>query len=194
MIIIVNNETKFLGRLKSRLRKFGVDFIVKGHSEPIDLDKINKVKGVILSGGPGDPFGPANFTTDFELLMNLKIPILGICLGHQIMGTAFGSNIEELDEMQRGLKKVIIKDKKSPLFKGLKEEEKFMEAHSRYITNLPKNFKRTAYSETILIEAMEHKRKPIYGVQFHPEASGKPGEILLKNFLRICKIRIRKAS
>jgi GMP synthase (glutamine-hydrolysing) len=113
----------------------------------------------------------------------VKVPILGICLGHQIIGLLYGSKIKR-DKLIKKKEKIEIISK-NKLFANVKDHPLFREEHSEYIT-LPKGFHLLAKSSSCNNETMKHKKKNIYGVQFHPEYSGTNGRKLLSNFLKLC--------
>jgi len=145
---------------------------------------------VILSGG-----GPLldkkiyfkKIRADISCLINYTVPILGICEGHEIIGHACGGELVKLKKKARytNLKLKILN--KTKIFKGLPDTIEVYEHHSRYVKNVPDDLIITASSKKDKIEAFFHKKRPIFGVQFHPEKSGKAGEKIFKNFVELCK-------
>ena len=117
-------------------------------------------------------------------LLEFNVPILGICFGYQTLSMAYGGNVTSMKKMVDTRKKVQLK--KSKIFKGLKKEEKFKFMHGDYVDEVPKSFKVIGKTSNGMVQAIQHRNKPIYGVQFHPEISGKSGEVLLDNFLNLC--------
>ena len=113
----------------------------------------------------------------------MHIPILGICLGHQIIGLLHGAEIfrEKYIEKMEEIKVI----EKNILFAGIAQSTYFQEAHSEYIT-LPEGFVHLARSASCENEAMKHPSKNIFGTQFHPEISGENGAMIFRNFLGIC--------
>lgn len=186
MILIIDNESNFIKKFEKKVKN-KLKYRTYTHSEQIDFSNL-KVKGVILSGGPGDPFGE-NITTDFQVLMNLKVPIIGFCLGHEIIAVAYGGKVRKLPEKQNKMQYVVI-DKKDPIFKGIGKDTYLREKHHKHVIKLPRNFEILAHSDVCPIEVMKHKKKLIYGFQSHPEVSGKEGFQIMKNFLKMCKERI----
>jgi GMP synthase (glutamine-hydrolysing) len=126
------------------------------------------------------------FQPEMTLVKESKFPILGICYGHQIIGSAFGSPMRDLGQMLRRYDHVTV-IKKHPLFEGLPAELFVAESHRQELTRVPDEFERLAKSTTSVVEAMVHRTKPIYGVQFHPERSSAEhphGRIILQNLLK----------
>lgn len=123
-----------------------------------------------------------NFLTDFEMLRDVTLPILGICFGHQVIAMLYGEEVITGKE-DRGLRQLeILQD--NPLFDGLAGDSAFQEDHTEEVA-LPENFIHLASSSHCFNEAMMHRERPVYGVQFHPESSGDAGRQLLKNFLSL---------
>ena len=145
---------------------------------------------VILTGSSALLSKPGTrklFQPEMDLVRESKSPILGICYGHQIIGSAFGSPMRDLGQMLRRYERVsVIKD--HPLFKGLPSNLVVAESHRQELTRVPDEFEHLARSETSKVETMVHRSKPIYGVQFHPERSNDEyphGKIILQNLLKL---------
>jgi len=127
------------------------------------------------------------FQPEMDLVRKAEFPILGICYGHQIIGSAFGAPMRDLGQMLRGYEKVSVV-MKHPLFDGLPGELVVAESHRQELTRVPDEFQLLGRSMTSRVEAMSHNSKPIYGVQFHPERSNadhKHGRMILTNLIRI---------
>lgn len=188
MLLIIDNQSSFIKSFKRNfLSEQDFDYIFFDHNQPLNLSTKTEIKGIILSGGKGSPYEPLNLTTNFVALINFDVPILGICLGHEIIAAANMARIKKLNEPQRRREKISIIKPEDPIFKGLeKSEVYFTRRHSYYIADLPKNFIRLGESDICENEILKHIDKPIYGFQSHPEVSGKDGLLIMKNFLRIC--------
>lgn len=182
MILIIN-----LGSDKSKYIKKVVD--EAGFENKIinlkDISSIDykKFSGIIISGYP---FKLEPLLENFKFIKNISIPLMGICGGHQLIGMIFGSKIFKGKTIERKQVIEIIKD--SEIFKNLDKKSVFAHDH-RYGITLPDDFHLLAKSEDYEVEAMKHKNKNIYGVQFHPEISGEPGKRILINFCNICESR-----
>ncbi len=148
-------------------------------------DKLSKITGIIISGAPVilTEIDETHYLKKFDFIKKLNIPVLGICFGHQILGLLFGSKIARGSEVRR--KQSISFVLNDPLFNNIKNNSKFIEDRCECIS-LPKNFILLAKSETCNNEAMKHKHKNIYGIQFHPETSGEIGKVIIKNFGNLC--------
>ena len=126
------------------------------------------------------------FQPEMDLVRKAKFPILGICYGHQIIGSAFGAPMRDLGQMLRGYEKVSVVQK-HPLFDGLPSDMVVAESHRQELTKIPDEFQHLAQSKTSKVEAMVHRSKPIYGVQFHPERSNDNhphGKMIIQNLLK----------
>lgn len=194
MILIISNGDKneTLYTIPSLIKFFNEKKIkILIVNDTMDIKKIiknkSKIKGVILSGG--------NLRITSEICMNkiiknifpileLNVPILGICLGFQILGVIYGGELSKFPKFRNYNQSLEIK--KNKLFKNLDNPVKFRQMHNDYLKTISPLFKIIATSNNgKIIQAFKHKTKEIYGVQFHPEISGKNGEILLNNFLDI---------
>tara|TARA_Y100000816_G_C25940393_1_gene490467 strand:+ start:296 stop:865 length:570 start_codon:yes stop_codon:yes gene_type:complete len=154
-------------------------------------DKINskeilkkKYKKIVISPGPGNPNQAGNCLHIVKSLSN-KIPILGVCLGHQVIGQAFGAKVINAKKLMHGKTSKIFHNKKG-IFKGIKNNLIGTRYHSLIIDNktLNKDFIITAKTKDNLIMGIMHKKYNLHGVQFHPESiSTKDGMKIIKNFL-----------
>lgn len=188
MMLLIDNHGN-TGSIIRILDKFHVPVVVKDQKALFNNINFKKVKGIILSGGGlylDKKIYLNSVRADISLLVDSNAPILGICLGHEIICEVFGGEVLKLKKAANFPKlRVNILDK-SKIFKGLPDVINVYENHNRYIKNLPDLFKLTATSRKDSIESFFHKEKPIFGVQFHPEESGEVGEKIIKNFVGIC--------
>ncbi|MBT3642650.1 C26 family cysteine hydrolase domain-containing family [archaeon] len=187
-ILIINNGSKFSSWLKEELKLQKIPFRVISPTEKINFKQLKNISGVILTGGPKKP-STRNLTNDYKAIEELDVPILGICLGHQTIATHFGAKIILLPKLQNTAEKVKITKSKEPIFKGIKSNAYLREFHKYAIEKLPKDFILLAKSKATKIEAMKHKTKKIYSFQGHPEVSGLDGQLILRNFLKMCGIK-----
>ncbi|HEU4716997.1 MAG TPA: gamma-glutamyl-gamma-aminobutyrate hydrolase family protein [Bacteroidia bacterium] len=145
------------------------------------LEKIASSSAIIFSGSPA-MFTEADRTPYFEKFNFIKegrIPVLGICFGHQLLGLLHGATIFRGKEITETIRIKVLK--KDPLFEGLFPETEMKEDHTEGIT-LPPGFVHLATSSTYTVEGMRHPFLPLWGVQFHPEVSGENGKKLVGNF------------
>ncbi len=127
------------------------------------------------------------FQEQINLVKKASFPILGICFGHQLIGTAFGSGMSDLGQMVRRFEQVNILDH-HPIFDGLPPDIIVAESHRQVLTRVPAGFQRLARSPTSKIEAICHETRPIYGFQFHPERADENhphGQIIIRNLIRL---------
>ena len=164
----------------------------------IDWDKVSQedlkgLNGIILSGSflNLSQEDSSTYTNKFSYLKNIQTPILGVCFGHQFIGVLFGSDVYRGEEIKKDETIKILKE--DPLLNGFTYNIIMKQSHSEGI-NLPQEFDLLGTSDSCEVEIIKHKSKNIYGVQFHPELSGTPGEILLRNFYKICNQKNKLSS
>ena len=186
-IILIDNYDSFTFNLYHYLSslKVNVDVI---RNDQITSNQILKRRynKIVISPGPGNPNQSGNCLKIVKSLYK-KIPILGVCLGHQIIGQVFGSKIIQAKKLMHGKTSKII-SKKVGILKNLPKSFEATRYHSLIIDkkSLSKHLEITAESEDGLIMAVQHKNYDVHGVQFHPESiKTKLGIKILKNFIRI---------
>ena len=146
----------------------------------------NKYKKIIISPGPGNPNQAGNCLKIVKNFYN-KIPILGVCLGHQIIGQAFGSKIIQAKKLMHG-KTSLIKNKRLGVLKGIKSKFTATRYHSLIVdrATLSKDLIIQATTEDNIIMGLMHNKYQIHGVQFHPESiNTKVGMKIIENFVKI---------
>jgi len=189
MILIIDNQSSFIKKFKRQfLSEQDFDYVFFDHNQPITLSVKSQVSGIILSGGRGNPYEPLNLTTNFVAIMNFDVPIIGFCLGHEIIAAAYRGRIKKLDKYHQKKESIrLIQD--DPIFAGLNTQEvSLVKRHSYHVSELPEDFIALGESDTTPNEIIRHKEKPIYGFQAHPEVSGSHGMVMVKNFLGICGV------
>ena len=186
-IILIDNYDSFTFNLYHYLSslKVNVDVI---RNDQITCNQILKRRynKIVISPGPGNPNQSGNCLKIVKSLYK-KIPILGVCLGHQIIGQVFGSKIIQAKRLMHGKTSKII-SKKVGILKNLPKSFEATRYHSLIIDkkSLSKHLEITAESEDGLIMAVQHKNYDVHGVQFHPESiKTKLGIKILKNFIKI---------
>jgi len=186
-IILIDNYDSFTFNLYHYLSslKVNVDVI---RNDQITSNQILKRRynKIVISPGPGNPNQSGNCLKIVKSLYK-KIPILGVCLGHQIIGQVFGSKIIQAKRLMHGKTSKII-SKKLGILKNLPKSFEATRYHSLIIDkkSLSKHLEITAESKDGLIMGVQHKKYNVHGVQFHPESiKTKLGIKILKNFIRI---------
>ena len=186
-IILIDNYDSFTFNLYHYLSslKVKVDVIRndKINSKDILLRRYDKI---VISPGPGNPNQSGNCLKIVKSL-HKKIPILGVCLGHQIIGQVFGSKIIQAKKLMHGKTSKII-SKKTGILKNLPKIFEATRYHSLIIDkkSLSKDLETTAETRDGLIMGIKHKKYDVHGVQFHPESiKTKLGIKILKNFIKI---------
>lgn len=149
------------------------------------VESLYDLKGIIISGAPIllTETDHTPFKKPIETIIDSGLPILGICFGHQLLSMHFGGYVARMKEDRDWQTIEVISD--SHLFDKLPNEFEMMEDHCE-TASIPNDFIHLAVSDVCINEAMQHKTKPIYSVQFHPEVSGNSGRIIFDNFIRIC--------
>lgn len=188
MLLIIDNQSQYLRRFKrTYLDEFDVPHQIVEHNEQIDFQRLPAISGLMISGGKGNPYEPLNLTTNYVALMNLDVPTIGVCLGHEIIAVAYQSKIRRMHEYQSKKQRVIIQGFDDPIFEGLTERALMMQKKHRFhVPNPSQAFEVLAHSEVCPNEIMRHRERPIYGFQGHPEVSGKEGLRIMTNFLKLC--------
>ncbi len=183
MLLVIDCGSKYTPNLKESLDSLQVDYNTV-EMEDLDEHEFGNYRGYIISGSPIflSEMDEEEFLKPFQFIKETSKPVLGICFGHQILGKLFGSEISHGTFAQGP--KVVHRLTEDELFSDIGIETPFMQEHHERIT-LPPGFHQLGTSTDADIEAMKHKEKPIWGVQFHPEVSGEHGQRLLKNFCEL---------
>ena len=190
MLLIIDNYDSFTYNLYHYFGELGCAANVYRNNE-ITVDQIIKLnpKGIVISPGP---CGPEKAGISIELVKTVaqhnKIPILGVCLGHQAIGAAFGAKIINAPKIMHGKIDEIHHSQENIIFKNLSTPFEATRYHSLCIdpTSLPKSLVAIAKSRDNTIMAIMHQELPIFGLQFHPESIKTTcGKKILNNFLNI---------
>ena len=191
-ILIIDFGSQFTQLIARRIRELGVFSEIISHKK-IKLKDIDQtVKGIILSGGPLNVYQINKYSFDKKII-NLDVPILGICFGHQILSKLNGGKVKQSKHREFGLAN-IFKKNESLLIKNFfnkQKSKKVWMSHADQVSRLPKNFKVIASSTNSKFAIVENKLKRFYGIQFHPEVTHtENGKKLISNFIfLICKIK-----
>ena len=191
-ILIIDFGSQYTQLIARRIRELGVFSELVSHKK-IRCSHINKnIKGIILSGGPLNVYQLNKNTFDKKIL-NLGIPILGICFGHQILSKFNGGRVKQSKHREFGLAK-IFKKNNSLLVKNFfykKKPNQVWMSHADQVSKLPKTFKVVASTDNSRFAIVESKQENFFGVQFHPEVTHtENGKKIISNFIFIvCKIK-----
>ena len=187
MILVIDNYDSFTYNLVHYIGELGNEVIVKRNDEVSfeDIAALNPNKIVISPG----PCTPKEAGISIDLIKASSVPILGVCLGHQSIGAAFGGTIIKAPEIFHGKLSEITHNNKG-LFKGIDNPYSVVRYHSLIIEkdSLPDELQITSVlkDNPDIIMAVQHKERPIYGVQFHPESIETDfGKKLIQNFLTL---------
>ncbi len=186
-IILIDNYDSFTFNLYHYLSSLKVDVDVIRNDQITSKEILKrKYNKIVISPGPGNPNQSGNCLKIVKSLYK-KIPILGVCLGHQIIGQVFGSKIVQTRKLMHG-KTSKIMSKKIGILKNLPKTFEATRYHSLIINkkSLSKDLEITAETKDGLIMGVKHRKYDVHGVQFHPESiKTKIGIKILKNFIRI---------
>ena len=189
MILLIDNYDSFTYNLFHFLGELGAQVRVERNDALTAEEALAlKPQGIVLSPGPCTP-NEAGICLDVIEKANGKVPILGVCLGHQAIGQVYGGRIVRAPEPMHGKLSRIHHTGKS-VFRGLNNDFNATRYHSLTIApeSMPATLDVTATSEDGVIQGVMHKSHPVHGVQFHPESiASENGHALLKNFLDIAR-------
>lgn len=188
MILIIDNHDSFVHNIRAYFRELGQAVVLRD-SHDLRLSDIEAMRpnGIILSPGPGRP-EDAGISTDVVRTFASKIPILGVCLGHQVIAHAYGGEIVHGTRPMHG-KISTIRHTERGLFAHLVNPLPVVRYHSLVVraASLPGELRIDAETSSGTVMAISHRIHPVYGVQFHPEAyAAYGGHELIGNFIRIC--------
>ena len=190
MIVLIDNYDSFSYNVYQLIGSVEPDIKVVRNDE-YTVEEIEKMgpEALIISPGPGRP-SDAGICIEAIRYFAGKIPILGICLGHQAICEAFGGRVSYAKELMHGKKITIYTVGKSKLFDGLGDSFQAARYHSLAAVReeLPDILRITAESDDGEIMAVEHREYPIFGVQFHPESVMTPdGKVMIQNFINVVR-------
>ena len=187
MILVIDNYDSFTYNLVQYLGELGAKLEVHRNDE-ITIHMIKKMKPekIVISPGPRTP-KEAGISNEVIREFSGKIPLLGVCLGHQCLGFVFGGKVVVADRIMHG-KTSLIQHKQKTLFKGLENPFVATRYHSLLVEkkSLPSILEITAWTREGEIMGLKHRNHLTWGVQFHPESIlTREGKKLLKNFLAV---------
>lgn len=194
-ILLIDNYDSFTFNLYQLMRAITDEAVEVFRNDRIDFSSVVEMKPsrVVLSPGPGHPEKDADFGVCRNVILEydqLSVPVLGVCLGHQGIAHHLGGKVGHAPEIVHGKSSTVTVTADSPLLKGLPVEFEAMRYHSLVVADesFPGCLEVTAREKGgDLIMAMQHRKLPLYGVQFHPESIGTPaGETMMRNFIEAC--------
>ncbi len=195
MILLIDNYDSFTYNLYQALAELGAEVEVV-RNDKITVDEIesrlDEIQGIVVSPGPCTP-AEAGISVDLMKRLAGRVPIFGVCLGHQAMGEAFGADVVLAPELKHGKTSDIYHDGKG-VYAGLPNPFTATRYHSLTIDppTVPDEFVVTSRSDDGIIQGIRHRELPLEGVQFHPESIlTVVGNDLLANFLRQCGLDVK---
>ena len=187
MLLLIDNYDSFTYNLFQYLSELGEEITVV-RNDQMSLDEMERLspERIVISPGPGTPL-QAGISNDVIRHFGSHIPILGVCLGHQCVGYAYGAIVDHAGEIKHGKSSMIYHDGKG-VFQGLTSPFPAIRYHSLAVKreNLPDCLEVSAWTDNNIIMGLRHRQYPVEGVQFHPESiMTKVGKDLLRNFLKM---------
>lgn len=188
MLVLIDNYDSFTFNLVQYLGNLGADTDVH-RNDALTVDEVLKLNpsGIVISPGPSDPDHAGICLRLIEAAAQHDIPLLGVCLGHQAIGQAFGGRVIRAPHPMHGKVSTISHTDES-VFAGLPKSYDVTRYHSLIVErgSLPDDLAVTAETDDGLIMGLMHKAKPIHGVQFHPESiATSHGHDLMRNFVKL---------
>ena len=185
-ILVIDNYDSFTYNLVHAIKKISGEQVDVFRNDQIALEQIDKYDKIVLSPGPGIP-EEAGLLLDIIKAYAPTKSMLGVCLGHQAIGEAFGGKLHNMNRVLHGIATLVKQTGiKSQLFRGLPESFDVGRYHSWIVQNeqLPECFEVTSYDNDGLVMSMQHKEYDVQSVQFHPESVLTPlGEKMIENWL-----------
>ena len=184
-ILVINNKGQYNHRIARSLQYLKIPSELVSNELSIEEIEAKNPIGLILGGGPSlEGAGMSE-----EYIKHFDIPILGICLGHQLIAKAYGGEVTTSDTESYAQVKININNDKN-LFKQLAPEMDVWSSHKDEVKTIPQDFEVLASSNLCDVESFKHEDKDVYGIQFHPEVHHTPkGSIIFENFYKICQKR-----
>ena len=186
MLLLIDNYDSFTWNLAQYLGELGADLRVRRNDE-ISLEEIDAMRParIVISPGPGRP-EDAGITVDVIRRFGAATPVLGVCLGHQGIGVAFGGSVVRAPQLMHGKVSSVSHDGRG-IFRGVSQPFTAGRYHSLVVADpLPDPLEAAARTDDGTIMGVRHREYPIHGVQFHPESVlTAAGRQLLKNFLEL---------
>jgi anthranilate synthase component II len=192
MILIVDNFDSFTFNLVQVFQQLGAEVLVRRNDEPeiLELAADPRLDGAVISPGPSHPRN-TGLCSRFLATLPETMPVLGVCLGHQLLGWLAGKEINRAERIMHGKTSLVHHDG-SGLFQGLPDPIQVCRYHSLLVDNSTPSdlFDVTAWTDEGEIMGLSYRSKPWMGVQYHPESILTPeGPLLIGNFLGFCRLK-----
>lgn len=186
-ILVIDNYDSFVYNLVQYLSQLGAEVTIK-RNDALAVAEAKNFDGVLISPGPGTPEEAGISIAMVRYCAAEKIPLFGVCLGHQAIGVAFGARVDRASELMHG-KTSLVTHSGTGIMQNIPSPFTATRYHSLAIINgtLPKELKVTGGTEGGIIMSIEHETLPIFGVQYHPESVlTEHGYLMLANWLSSC--------
>jgi anthranilate synthase component 2 len=187
-VLFVNNKDSFVWNLVDYVSIFEPDTTVVPNT--ISLKEVEELNpdAIVISPGPGHPANPKDIGTCLDIIRESSVPLLGVCLGHQAIGVAFGGEVSHSPSGPVHGKTAFITHNGNSIYQSLPNPLVGGRYHSLAITKLPRELEVTARTADGIIMGVKHKQRPIFGLQFHPESVLTPqGLKIIENFLKMAR-------
>lgn len=189
MILIIDNYDSFTFNLVDYFEQLDCSVLCIRNDNEHYLNRLNEFSAVVLSPGPGTPKHANLLMAYIEEIIKLKIPVLGICLGHQALGEFFGMELIKAEKPMHG-KLSVLEHYNDPLFQDIPQKFEVVRYHSLVLKKVKEPLKKLCVTEKNELMGFYHLSLPIVGLQFHPESVlTKYGKKILKNWLILKNIK-----
>ena len=194
-VLFVNNKDSFVWNLVDYVSIFEPDAIVVPNTISLKEVKVINPDAVVISPGPGHPANPRDIGSCLDIIRESSVPLLGICLGHQAIAVAFGGEVSHSPSGPLHGKTSQIYHNCDSIFDGIPNPVVGGRYHSLAITKLPEELEVTAKTNDGIIMGVKHRKRPIFGLQFHPESVLTPyGLRIIENFLRMARENLNRRT
>jgi len=190
-VFLIDNYDSFTFNVVHLLRQVGVSDITVKRNTALNIEGLKQYDAILASPGPGLPMESGSLMKAVSFCLEMSLPYLGICLGHQALGRATGAKLQQLSTVKHGVQESCTQVQASPLLAGLPTTFEIGRYHSWGVSKeeLPDAFQSLAESEDGIIQVARVQDKPAFGLQFHPESimSEAVGKVIMTNFLGLIK-------
>lgn len=192
-IYVIDNGGQWTHREWRTLRYLNVETKILPNTATFKDLVSERVDGIVLSGGAPRIGLQKELGNCREYLEKADFPIIGICAGHQFMANFFGGKTEPSVTPEFGKIELTITKQDTEIFEGVPTKSIVWESHNDEVTVIPSDFELLGRSESCKIQAMQHRTKPLFGLQFHPEVENTEyGKKIFQNFIKICKQKSKR--